>query len=423
LADLKAGQAASQVYRPLWKALLFGPGTKAVDEQLPICMVWGNPSAGNIFCLPESLTNFDPSSFAVRVSRLNNATILVATDRDRERPLPLVTVTRLDADYYGVQVDDLAKRWQTRLYSALHNALEDYQPYVLRRRILKSCRDIAFILIGTLGLWFVRRHFKKQAKRLRKQMMVVQEQSSLQAVDPEAENLDQWQDQAPFAWEMLNSLGQHLSLVSQIDPIRFIRDQFSFQRQLKFNSFIRWLIIWIIIVAWFIGARHILSEFPFTKGLSEAVYDVPPRILGVIFLMNLFDRVADLLIDRCLRAWAENEFLALGDLQRKSLRYATVMRSLQGLTTVIFSTIGFLWCLDILGVSLLPLLTGGAIIGSAIALIFQDFIRDFAQGCLILWEDQYAIGDVVIIGSVGGLVENMNLRVTQLRNSDNGTAS
>ncbi|MEM8603040.1 MAG: mechanosensitive ion channel family protein, partial [Cyanobacteria bacterium P01_H01_bin.121] len=140
--------------------------------------------------------------------------------------------------------------------------------------------------------------------------------------------------------------------------------------------------------------------------------------LGVIFLMNLLDRSADLAIDRFLRAWAENEFLAMGDLQRKSLRYATVLRSLQGLTSVIFSVIGFLWCLDILGVSLLPLLTGGAIIGSAIALIFQDFIRDFAQGCLILWEDQYAIGDVAVIGGVGGFVENMNLRVTQLRNSE-----
>ncbi|MGV2828476.1 mechanosensitive ion channel family protein [Myxosarcina sp. GI1(2024)] len=34
-------------------------------------------------------------------------------------------------------------------------------------------------------------------------------------------------------------------------------------------------------------------------------------------------------------------------------------------------------------------------------------------------EDQYAVGDVIDIGSAAGLVENFNLRITQLR-SDNG---
>ena len=37
---------------------------------------------------------------------------------------------------------------------------------------------------------------------------------------------------------------------------------------------------------------------------------------------------------------------------------------------------------------------------------------------LIILEDQYAVGDVITIGEVGGLVENLNLRITQLRDGD-----
>jgi small conductance mechanosensitive channel len=47
-----------------------------------------------------------------------------------------------------------------------------------------------------------------------------------------------------------------------------------------------------------------------------------------------------------------------------------------------------------------------------------------------LLEDQYAVGDVIAVGSVAGLVEHMNLRITQLRNGEgrlitipNGTIS
>jgi small conductance mechanosensitive channel len=35
-----------------------------------------------------------------------------------------------------------------------------------------------------------------------------------------------------------------------------------------------------------------------------------------------------------------------------------------------------------------------------------------------LIEDQYAVGDVIQIGNKSGLVENLNLRVTQLRNGE-----
>jgi small conductance mechanosensitive channel len=45
-------------------------------------------------------------------------------------------------------------------------------------------------------------------------------------------------------------------------------------------------------------------------------------------------------------------------------------------------------------------------------------IKDAINGFLIILEDQYALGDVIAVGNFGGLVENLNLRMTQLRDSE-----
>ena len=65
------------------------------------------------------------------------------------------------------------------------------------------------------------------------------------------------------------------------------------------------------------------------------------------------------------------------------------------------------------------LLAFGALLGFAISLAAQNVIRDLVNGFLVLLEDQYAIGDVIEIDAdTDGLVENLNLRVTQLRDGE-----
>lgn len=45
----------------------------------------------------------------------------------------------------------------------------------------------------------------------------------------------------------------------------------------------------------------------------------------------------------------------------------------------------------------------------------QNLIKGWISGFLILWEDQYTQGDVVSINDRSGIVEYLNLRITQLR--------
>lgn len=79
---------------------------------------------------------------------------------------------------------------------------------------------------------------------------------------------------------------------------------------------------------------------------------------------------------------------------------------------------GVLMVLTELGMSIGPLLGGAAVIGLAVGLGAQNLIRDFFSGFMILLENQYGLNDVVRINNLAGLVENITLRITVLRDVD-----
>ncbi|MFC1595212.1 mechanosensitive ion channel family protein, partial [Patescibacteria group bacterium] len=70
------------------------------------------------------------------------------------------------------------------------------------------------------------------------------------------------------------------------------------------------------------------------------------------------------------------------------------------------------------GVNIAPLIAAAGVIGLAIGFGAQYFIRDVISGLFIIIEDQYRKGDVVKIGGVSGLVEDITLRDTVLRDLD-----
>ena len=67
------------------------------------------------------------------------------------------------------------------------------------------------------------------------------------------------------------------------------------------------------------------------------------------------------------------------------------------------------------GVSLGPLVAGAGIIGVALGFGAQSLVRDFLSGIFMLVEDQYGVGDFVDVGEASGVVEEVTLRTTRLR--------
>jgi moderate conductance mechanosensitive channel len=65
--------------------------------------------------------------------------------------------------------------------------------------------------------------------------------------------------------------------------------------------------------------------------------------------------------------------------------------------------------------SLAPFLGVGTVLAAALGFGAQDLVKDFLSGFFILMEDQFHVGDVVTIAGVSGVVEDIQLRVTLLR--------
>ena len=71
-----------------------------------------------------------------------------------------------------------------------------------------------------------------------------------------------------------------------------------------------------------------------------------------------------------------------------------------------------------LNVDIGPILAGFGIAGIAVGFGAQYLIRDLIAGIFILWENQYRVGDVARIADIAGLVEEIHLRKTVLRDLD-----
>lgn len=116
---------------------------------------------------------------------------------------------------------------------------------------------------------------------------------------------------------------------------------------------------------------------------------------------------------------AKNKSASSGALsQARLVQRARTMGSVLGnLITWTVYTIAITMILSELGVAVGALIAGAGIIGAALGFGAQNLVRDLLSGLFIVLEDQYGVGDKVDLGEASGVVENVGLRVTQLRDS------
>ncbi|WP_375472754.1 mechanosensitive ion channel family protein [uncultured Nostoc sp.] len=173
---------------------------------------------------------------------------------------------------------------------------------------------------------------------------------------------------------------------------------------------------------WGGGSFFILGLFPYTRGFQVAILIAAqfPLRLGVVCLATYVTiRLTYALIDRFASTLiSSSAFLTPESSERLQLRVSTFSGVTKSITTVLWVGVGFLIALVSLGIDIVPLLAGASLVGVAVSLASQNLIKDAINGFLIILEDQYALGDVINVGDVGGLVENLNLRMTQLRDSE-----
>jgi small conductance mechanosensitive channel len=138
-----------------------------------------------------------------------------------------------------------------------------------------------------------------------------------------------------------------------------------------------------------------------------------PKILAVLIVAFVLTRLMRL-VARHLSALAErNQISAL-----RSAQFRTLSGVSYSVGLLVITSIAAMQILALLGVNMGPLLASAGVVGLAIGFGAQTLVKDFINGFFILAENQYDIGDTVKIAGVQGVVENMTLRRTVLRDFD-----
>ncbi len=108
-----------------------------------------------------------------------------------------------------------------------------------------------------------------------------------------------------------------------------------------------------------------------------------------------------------------------GELEEEIKKRSATLCSL--LTKIALGIIVILALVTILpefGINITGMLVGLGIVGIAVGFGAQSLIKDYLSGIFILLEDQYDVGDVVRVAGIAGLVEEVGLRRTVLRDLD-----
>ncbi len=105
--------------------------------------------------------------------------------------------------------------------------------------------------------------------------------------------------------------------------------------------------------------------------------------------------------------------------QRSSDDRANRLRTLQGLAR---SLVGYLlffilviMLLDAFGANITGIITTAGVGGIAIGFGAQKLVKDVISGFFLIVEDQFVVGDYVTIGQATGIVEELGMRITRIR--------
>jgi small conductance mechanosensitive channel len=131
--------------------------------------------------------------------------------------------------------------------------------------------------------------------------------------------------------------------------------------------------------------------------------------IGAYILKRALARV----IDRAVRIAVIRDETMTEEAERQ--REDTLIRIFSGATGILIMIIAFLMILKEAGLDIGPMLAGAGIAGLAIGFGGQYLIRDIISGLFIILENQYRIGDVITINDKSGIVEDISLRKTTIR--------
>ena len=154
----------------------------------------------------------------------------------------------------------------------------------------------------------------------------------------------------------------------------------------------------------------------FQNFLGLGAWSAPAIIALRVALIGVAAWIAAAVLNRLIRAFRVR--IARQFTEREQVKRAeTIGRVLRYLVSVVLTLVAGVLILSELGVSIAPILGAAGVVGLAIGFGAQSLVKDFFSGFFIIFENQFSIGDEVVIAGHTGTVERMTLRTTTLRDT------
>ncbi|MEO0987834.1 MAG: mechanosensitive ion channel domain-containing protein [Cyanobacteria bacterium J06639_14] len=303
----------------------------------------------------------------------------------------LMTVTFLDARLNGFENLSL---WATQVAEDIEYALARYyrerQPDFLWGQLRWTAVTVLLTLLGSFAL----AHYYQQLENRRQQLK--QGQAEPQTIaDPHD--------------------------ASEQAVVNHVRNTVLTRQRVKSLKVLEQTVQIGQVALWGSSLFLIAGFFPYIRWLQPLTIGalrLPLRFLLIALVAYGLARLADIWIDRVFLAVQSRAALTMEKTQRLALRLSTLSEVVQGCVTVAIALIALMIMLSQLGIQVTPILAGAGIVGVALSFASQSLIKDIINGFLILIEDQYGVGDVISVRGISGFVETMNLRMTQLRDTE-----
>lgn len=159
------------------------------------------------------------------------------------------------------------------------------------------------------------------------------------------------------------------------------------------------------------------------KIISEIIKVIEPwllhhgiKILIIIAAAFVLNKIIKAFIRKTIKIAVVSERAISEEAERK--RQDTLIRIFTWISRILVIIIALLMVIQEFGVSIAPLLAGAGIVGIAVGFGGQYLVRDLISGFFLIMENQYRIGDVVSFDGTAGLVEDISMRITTLRDMD-----
>ena len=158
---------------------------------------------------------------------------------------------------------------------------------------------------------------------------------------------------------------------------------------------------------------------PLSQELKEAVAQTEKS--NLLFQSDAHTTAAQLitLVLAVALVWLAYQIvkLILGALGKRGGRTQTVVNLISGLLKYVAVIAAIVWGLSILGVNATAVLAGVGIVGLILGFGAQSLIEDIITGAFIIFENQYSVGDIIILDDFRGTVRNIGVRTTVIEDA------